>query len=145
MPSPFPGMDPYIEDPEVWSDFHSDLAGEIRAQLNPHIQPAYVARLVPRVTYDIVEVARTRGVRPDVAVWKTLRETAGTPITSIPPAPAESSITLELPLRLHTVEIYMTRSPTQPGWPNISPTSECSPPFLLPAHPHTRSPHHLIT
>ncbi|MBI3176672.1 MAG: DUF4058 family protein [Chloroflexi bacterium] len=22
MPSPFPGMDPYIEDPDVWGDFH---------------------------------------------------------------------------------------------------------------------------
>ena len=27
MPSPFPGMDPYIETPELWPDFHSDLAG----------------------------------------------------------------------------------------------------------------------
>lgn len=26
MASPFPGMDPYIEDPELWGDFHSDLA-----------------------------------------------------------------------------------------------------------------------
>jgi hypothetical protein len=26
MPSPFPGMDPYIETPELWSDFHNDLA-----------------------------------------------------------------------------------------------------------------------
>jgi hypothetical protein len=23
MPSPFPGMDPYIEHPEVWSDFQT--------------------------------------------------------------------------------------------------------------------------
>ena len=34
MSSPFPGMDPYIEDPEVWSDFHGGLADEMRAQLN---------------------------------------------------------------------------------------------------------------
>jgi Protein of unknown function (DUF4058) len=25
MSSPFPGMDPYVEDPEVWSDFHGGL------------------------------------------------------------------------------------------------------------------------
>jgi hypothetical protein len=30
MASPFPGMDPYIEQPEIWSDFHLDLAAEIR-------------------------------------------------------------------------------------------------------------------
>ena len=23
MPSPFPGMDPYLEDPAYWSDFHA--------------------------------------------------------------------------------------------------------------------------
>ncbi len=56
MPSPFPGMDPYIEHPEVWSDFHGDLAAEIRAELNKVIQPRYVARLTPRVTYEIVEI-----------------------------------------------------------------------------------------
>ncbi|MGL6095598.1 MAG: DUF4058 family protein, partial [Fimbriiglobus sp.] len=25
MPSPFPGMDPYLEDPAYWSGFHSRL------------------------------------------------------------------------------------------------------------------------
>jgi hypothetical protein len=111
MASPFPGMDPYIEDPEIWSDFHSDLAGEIRAQLNPLVQPNYVARLTPRVTYDIVEVAQTRGIRPDVAVWqsKLLKESAVDAV-AIPPAPAESMVTLELPLRLLTVEIHYTET-----------------------------------
>ncbi len=30
MPSPFPGMDPYIEHPTIWSDFHGGLAEAIR-------------------------------------------------------------------------------------------------------------------
>jgi len=25
MPSPFPGMDPYIEQPSIWVDFHNRL------------------------------------------------------------------------------------------------------------------------
>jgi hypothetical protein len=33
MASPFPGIDPYIKDPEIWSDFHGDLAAEIHARL----------------------------------------------------------------------------------------------------------------
>ena len=70
MPSPFPGMDPYIEHPEVWSDFHGDLAAEIRAELNKVIQPRYVARLTPRVTYEVVEIDETRSVRPDVGIWQ---------------------------------------------------------------------------
>jgi hypothetical protein len=55
MPSPFPGMDPYIEDPEVWSDFHGGLPGEVSAKLNQVLQLRYVARLAPCMTYEIVE------------------------------------------------------------------------------------------
>lgn len=110
MSSPFPGMDPYIEGSEIWSDFHSDLAGEIRANLNPAIQPNYVARMISRVTYDLVEVSQTRAIIPDVAVWETdlqdgrVVESA----VAIPPAPVESTVLLELPVRLLTVEIRLT-------------------------------------
>jgi Protein of unknown function (DUF4058) len=39
----------------------------MRAQLNSVFQPRYVARLIPRATYDIVEVAERRGERPPLA------------------------------------------------------------------------------
>lgn len=55
MPSPFPGMDPYIEDPEVWCDFQLNLAVEIRAQLNRLLQPAYVAQVKTYETYELLE------------------------------------------------------------------------------------------
>jgi hypothetical protein len=44
MPSPFPGMDPYLEDPAVWSDFHGTFLMAIRAELNRRLPPHYVAR-----------------------------------------------------------------------------------------------------
>jgi hypothetical protein len=105
-------MDPYIEHPNVWSDFHSDLAGEIRAQLNPKIQPRYVARLVPLVTYDLVEVAQTRGIRPDVAVWQSdpSQTSPGGAAVVIPPAPAESAVVIEMPLRLLSIEIHLVET-----------------------------------
>ncbi|MCX7853165.1 MAG: DUF4058 family protein [Caldilineales bacterium] len=34
MPSPFPGMDPYLEG-ELWQEFHETLAHAIRGQLLP--------------------------------------------------------------------------------------------------------------
>ena len=34
MPSPFPGMDPYLEAKGLWPDFHNALATEIRNELN---------------------------------------------------------------------------------------------------------------
>jgi hypothetical protein len=100
-------MDPYIEDPEIWSDFHSNIATEIQAQLNPIIRPRYVARLIPRVTYEVVEIAKTRGIRRDVGIWQ--RQPPGGKVAetmvAIRPAPAESLVSLDLPLRLVNVEI----------------------------------------
>jgi hypothetical protein len=42
MPSPFPGMDPYLEG-ELWSNFHNQLAVEIARNLTPKLVPRYVA------------------------------------------------------------------------------------------------------
>lgn len=42
MPSPFPGMDPYLEG-DLWTTLHSSLANAIVAQLAPQLKPKYVA------------------------------------------------------------------------------------------------------
>jgi hypothetical protein len=42
MPSPFPGMDPYLEG-YLWSDVHHRLATQISDQLMPLLRPQYVA------------------------------------------------------------------------------------------------------
>ena len=39
MPSPFPGMDPYLEG-SLWMTVHTDLAVGIAHQLNRQILPA---------------------------------------------------------------------------------------------------------
>lgn len=112
MNSPFPGMDPYIEGPTLWSDFHNGLAYETRVQLNQSIQPTYFARLTPYVTYEVVEVGKKKqGIRPDVGIWhlSQSQEPAATTAT-ITPAPVESRVLLEIPLRLYRVEIYATDS-----------------------------------
>lgn len=38
MPSPFPGMDPYLEG-YLWVDVHNALASKIRQQLVPKLRP----------------------------------------------------------------------------------------------------------
>jgi hypothetical protein len=49
MPSPFPGMDPYLERPSLWPDVHHELISEIRAALNHQIRPRDFAQVQERV------------------------------------------------------------------------------------------------
>lgn len=45
MPSPFPGIDPFVEVVEGWSDFHARLIYVIVRRLGPLIRPRYHARI----------------------------------------------------------------------------------------------------
>lgn len=107
MPSPFPGMDPFIEQPRLWIDFHSRLADEISANLNAQIRPDYFARLTPYTTYEVVERFRSRrhSVWPDVGV---MREEA-TPYyagdVAVLDPPVESIAPMDDPLDILSVEI----------------------------------------
>jgi len=44
MPSPFPGMNPYLEHRFIWPEFHDCLIYAIRDALNPQLVPRYVVR-----------------------------------------------------------------------------------------------------
>lgn len=48
MPSPFPGMDPYLEDPAGWPDVHHMLLGSIRELLREAASPQYLVRIEER-------------------------------------------------------------------------------------------------
>ena len=110
MPPPFPGMDPYIERPELWSDFQTNMVSEIRARLNQHIQPRYFARLTPYVTYEVIEVAAVHSIRPDVGIWQPQPSTGELAVgtLTITPAPVSSLVPLEVPLELLNVEIRIS-------------------------------------
>jgi Protein of unknown function (DUF4058) len=49
MPSPFPGMNPYLEHPTVWEDFHMAFATEIRESLAAQVRPNFIVKLEERV------------------------------------------------------------------------------------------------
>lgn len=49
MPSPFPGMDPYLEAPGLWPDVHDELISAVRNQLNQRLPGHYRARTRERV------------------------------------------------------------------------------------------------
>ena len=67
MRTPFPGMDPWLERPDLWLDVHNSLISAIRLDLAPRLRPRYYVRIEER-TYvseaeELVVVAR-----PDLSV-----------------------------------------------------------------------------
>lgn len=49
MDTPFPGMDPYLEHPALWSSVHFRLISAMSEQLAPSLRPRYVASVEERV------------------------------------------------------------------------------------------------
>src|SRR5277367_2635005 len=45
MPSPFPGMNPYIERASVWHDFHESFMPLVREILTAQVLPRYFVRI----------------------------------------------------------------------------------------------------
>jgi hypothetical protein len=70
MPSPFPGMDPYLEG-YLWPDVPQALASKIRQQLTPLVRPRYTARLAVYVIEDRTPELEVGIMYPDVEVLHT--------------------------------------------------------------------------
>ena len=68
MKSPFPGMDPYLE--QHWRDVHSDLVALTRTALNGDLPDDLVARMEERVVIDAIHYERPRVIFPDVRVYE---------------------------------------------------------------------------
>src|SRR5215207_690292 len=69
MPSPFPGMDPYLEDSALWPDVHAELITDVRHHLTPKLLPKYVARVEQRTfLFDQDDPASELYVVPDARV-----------------------------------------------------------------------------
>ncbi|HYE21637.1 MAG TPA: DUF4058 family protein [Tepidisphaeraceae bacterium] len=100
MPSPFPGMDPYLE--RHWRDVHSDLVAVTRRTLNEHLPADLVARMEERVVIDDTSADRQRAIFPDVRVYEDPNGPAGSgPAPGGEPGVARP-IVLELEVEEHT-------------------------------------------
>ena len=72
MPSPFPGMDPYLEHPDFWQETHHWLISLIAESLVPQIRPKYEIAIEKRIyqindTNDNNDDSLLVGI-PDVAI-----------------------------------------------------------------------------
>lgn len=113
MPSPFPGMDPYLEDAARWPDLHQSLITYIRDALQPQIRPRYYARMGERVYI----LAYPQTMYPDIVlIQRPLREPrplyeVETPEAAEVEAPLVSPVVLTVPPAEHRepfIEIFHT-------------------------------------
>jgi Protein of unknown function (DUF4058) len=70
MPSPFPGMDPYLEQSAFWSSFHSRLIVAIADYIAPQIMPKYYIEVETR-TYSHANSELLVGI-PDAVVFSSM-------------------------------------------------------------------------
>lgn len=66
--SPFPGMDPFLEDPSEWSSFHAWLITAISEQLADNVSPDFFVKIEQRVYITMPDDPDKRPIVPDVYV-----------------------------------------------------------------------------
>lgn len=86
MAMPFPGMDPYLEHPALWTGVHSGMINAIRGQIAPALRPRYVVSIEERVVIDLPQHQRV----PDLWIQK--------PSKSVPASGSSSGVVLESPV-----------------------------------------------
>lgn len=100
MPSPFPGMDPYLEEPGLWSGFHQQFMTYIVAQLVPRLRPKYVPMMETRIEIGTVDIETPQEYYPDVAVAAPPGHagagTAPASVTLAAPMEAETEVTWQM-------------------------------------------------
>lgn len=106
MPSPFPGMDPYLERRNVWPDVHSALIVATRDALAPQVATAYYVAIEERTYIVALDGAEFIG-RPDVAIVTAPAEAQ--PVGEAGTATAVTSMaqTVVLPLFEEVRERYL--------------------------------------
>lgn len=101
MPSPFPGMNPYFEQPDVWHEFHEAMCHTVMAELSRTLPDPYYVRGDATVYVREPDAADRRMVgRPDVFV--SGRPHDGPAVA----APAGATITAPAQTLLPDVDTY---------------------------------------
>lgn len=69
----FPGMDPYLEDHQIWAGVHASFIVYLRDHIQPQVRPRYIATVEERVYVEGPE----REVIPDVWLRRNRPEAGG--------------------------------------------------------------------
>jgi len=97
MPSPFLGMNPYLEHPDLWPGVHHWLIIEIARLLAPQLRPKYIVAVEVRMYETTGEDSLLVGI-PDVVVQRPLTETNPTTTNVAVAAPPAQPVTVTIPV-----------------------------------------------
>src|SRR3954471_1069598 len=111
MPSPFPGMDPYLESPTHWSDFHARFVSSLADAINDRVPGNYIARIGEHVTVvnPVLEPPGGPSFVPDVTVVRSAAEASkgGTAtVVAVPPPVTVTNIEFVDPHTETYVEVH---------------------------------------
>jgi hypothetical protein len=72
MPSPFPGMNPYLEQPSVWEDFHSRFMTYAGEAIAAQVRPSFFVKLEERVFIHEPSSEERRKLlgKPDISLFE---------------------------------------------------------------------------
>ncbi|MGQ9875451.1 MAG: DUF4058 family protein [Chloroflexus sp.] len=106
MELPFPGMDPYLEQPALWPDVHARLISAMCDAIQEQLGPAYIALITPYIALESIEIAPTRqAFVPDIGVLHDDPADTGTATATITPAPLTLPVQMTVPTRYARIEI----------------------------------------
>lgn len=69
MPSPFPGMNPYLEQEDVWPDFHERFIPWVATLLGGQLRPRYIVKIDEHIyVHELTAESRRWVGRADVSL-----------------------------------------------------------------------------
>lgn len=116
MRNPFPGMNPYLEQPELWHQVHNRLIVAIADIITPQVVPKYRVSIEERVytsTEDLllvgiadVAVSHRDATSPETTLVRVFRER---------PLPTTRPVKVRVPMPEQTIERFLEVRSTQTG------------------------------
>ncbi|MDZ8235901.1 MAG: DUF4058 family protein [Nostoc sp. ChiQUE01a] len=106
MPSPFPGMNPYLENPGLWPEFHHWIITAIAELLVPQLRPKYRVAVEKQVYQMIDDNSILIGIL-DVTVGRSVTSIDKEKLNIAVASPPAKPITVNVPMPEEVREGYL--------------------------------------
>lgn len=111
MPSPFPGMNPFLEQDDAWHDFHERFLPMVADVLVPQVRANYIVKIDEHVyVHELPDEPRQLLGQADISVGRSDRTAAPGPGVGIIEAPARVRLPAMDVERLAFVEVRDRRN-----------------------------------